>query len=113
MRIKTNRKNLDEYLKQFDMLTVLSQMGIDAVNEFLGSPKKDFACIKCMFHEEITGSFVIDLKHNTFKCFGCGITGDLIDLIMLYTDYDPTPLGDNSFDFFEAIRWLEHAKEAE
>lgn len=36
---------------------------------------------RCPFHREKTASFKI--HHNKFKCFGCGVTGDLIDYVMM------------------------------
>ena len=38
---------------------------------------KKLACL-CPFHEEKTPSCVIDTVRNTFKCFGCGKSGDVI-----------------------------------
>nr|WP_263326075.1 CHC2 zinc finger domain-containing protein [Neobacillus sp. Marseille-Q6967] len=34
----------------------------------------------CPFHTEKTPSFCIDPKKNRFKCFGCGVSGDQINL---------------------------------
>lgn len=34
----------------------------------------------CPFHIEKTPSFCIDPKKNRFKCFGCGVSGDQINL---------------------------------
>ncbi len=39
----------------------------------------------CMLHQEKTPSFTIYTSTNTFKCFGCGMQGDVIKLIMLQT----------------------------
>src|SRR5919108_2942254 len=36
----------------------------------------------CPFHAENTASFKIDTQDNFFKCFGCGIGGSCIDLIL-------------------------------
>ena len=36
----------------------------------------------CPFHNEQTPSFIADLTKGTYHCFGCGITGNAIDLIM-------------------------------
>ncbi|AUN23797.1 hypothetical protein RSJ21_00410 (plasmid) [Clostridium botulinum] len=48
----------------------------------------------CPFHTEKTPSFIWDKKHNFFKCFGCGITYDIIDY---YT---------SSMSFIDACREL-------
>ena len=36
-----------------------------------------FAC--CPFHEEKTPSFCVSPVHQSFKCYGCGVSGDIID----------------------------------
>lgn len=40
----------------------------------------------CPFHEEKTGSFTIFEETNSFYCFGCNISGDVIDLYMKLND---------------------------
>lgn len=42
---------------------------------------------KCIFHEEKTPSMVIR-PNNTFKCFGCGRNGDIIDLVKFIENVD-------------------------
>ena len=39
----------------------------------------------CTYHQETTPSFHIRPAHQDFKCFGCGVGGDVIDLEMLET----------------------------
>jgi len=39
----------------------------------------NFAC--CPFQKEKTPSFKYYPKNNKFKCFGCGVSGDSIDLV--------------------------------
>ena len=36
----------------------------------------------CPYHHEDTPSFIYDSKRHVFKCFGCGINVDLIDVLM-------------------------------
>lgn len=50
----------------------------DIVNPYV-TIKNDVGC--CPFHNEKTGSFRINKKTNTYKCFGCGEGGDGIRFI--------------------------------
>ena len=36
----------------------------------------------CPYHDERTASFIYNKKAHNFKCFGCGRTVDLIDVLM-------------------------------
>jgi hypothetical protein len=41
------------------------------------------ATVRCPFHQEKTGSFVIYIDNNTWHCFGaCGVGGDSIDFVI-------------------------------
>lgn len=51
----------------------------------------------CFAHEERTPSLSFNTRDNYFKCFGCGIKGTVIDLVM-------AKLG---LSFQEAVRWME------
>jgi len=33
--------------------------------------------VLCPYHQEKTGSMVIDFADNTFRCYGCGTTGKI------------------------------------
>lgn len=37
---------------------------------------------RCPFHEERTPSFKVSLEHQRFHCFGCGVSGDVIEYVM-------------------------------
>lgn len=50
----------------------------------------------CPFHSEKTPSFVINGQRQSFKCFGCGEGGDVIQFIMKI----------ENLDFVEAIKLL-------
>ena len=50
----------------------------------------------CPFHDEKTPSFTVSTSKNTFKCFGCGKSGDSVAFIM---DHE-------HFTFIEAIQYL-------
>ncbi len=36
----------------------------------------------CPFHNEKTPSFTINQERNSFKCFGCGVSGDIFSYVM-------------------------------
>ena len=40
--------------------------------------------MRCPIHNEKTASFTVYPDTNTFYCFGCGVSGSLIDFVMLY-----------------------------
>ena len=50
----------------------------------------------CPFHKENSPSFSVDLKTQTYFCFGCGTSGNVIDFIMKI----------NNISFLEAITIL-------
>ena len=50
----------------------------------------------CPFHGEKTPSFNVNEERRTFKCFGCGVGGDVIKFIELY----------DKITFPEAVRQL-------
>lgn len=50
----------------------------------------------CPFHNERTPSFRVRPTKGTFKCFGCGKGGDVIDLVE----------GVKNLDTSEAVKWL-------
>jgi hypothetical protein len=50
----------------------------------------------CPFHEENTPSFYVTPDMGSYKCFGCGEGGDVIDFLMKQ----------EGFDFMEAIKHL-------
>lgn len=43
-------------------------------------PLKESSPIICPFHSETEPSFYYHAQKNRFKCFGCGVGGDVIDL---------------------------------
>lgn len=50
----------------------------------------------CPFHNDKHPSLHFDLKKNRYKCFACGESGNVIDLVMRY----------NNMEFKEAINWI-------
>ena len=56
--------------------------------------KQYWAC--CPFHLEKTPSFAINEIEQFFKCFGCGVSGDVISFVQKI----------ESIDFFDACKML-------
>ena len=52
----------------------------------------------CPFHNDKHPSLHFDLKKNRYKCFACGASGNVIDLVMRY----------NNMEFKEAINWIDN-----
>ena len=50
----------------------------------------------CPFHQDRHPSLHFDIKRNRFKCFSCGASGDVIDLVMRYMN----------IGFKEAMEWM-------
>lgn len=53
---------------------------VQVANYFNLNLNRSLKC-KCPFHNEKTASFSISSKKQIFKCFGCGVGGDCIDLV--------------------------------
>ena len=52
----------------------------------------------CPFHEDRHPS--LHFKNNRFKCFACGASGDVIDLVQRYLNVE----------FKEAVEWMDNGK---
>lgn len=50
----------------------------------------------CPFHSEKTGSFVVYTKNNSYHCFGCGESGDVIKFVQKM----------QNLSFVEAVKFL-------
>ncbi|MFZ4705434.1 MAG: DNA primase [Bacteroidales bacterium] len=69
----------------------------EVVGEFVSLKKRGYNFLGlCPFHNERTPSFTVSPLRGTFKCFGCGKTGDSIEFIMEHEHYT----------FAEALRFL-------
>ena len=77
---------IDQVKAQMDTREVLESFGV----EF----KRDKA--RCPFHDENSASFHIWRRQNTYKCFGCGKSGDAISFLI---DHE-------NMLFHEAVEWL-------
>ena len=63
---------------------ILGDRNAELIAQILGLPdydeKNKKAC--CPYHNEDTPSFIYNPKTHTFHCFGCGVTVDIIDVLM-------------------------------
>ncbi len=70
---------------------------VDLISGYVGLKKsgKDYAAL-CPFHQEKTPSFMVSESKQIFKCFGCGVGGDIFEFVMLI----------ENFGFPESIQYL-------
>ncbi|MDD2916908.1 MAG: CHC2 zinc finger domain-containing protein [Candidatus Gracilibacteria bacterium] len=85
---------LSDFLKQ----EILARINlIDIIKECLPLKKKgNYFLALCPFHSENTPSFALRPHWQSYKCFGCGDHGDVIDFIMKF----------KSINYAEAIIYL-------
>ena len=74
-------------LNSIDILEVAKALGLEVKS------KKT----NCFLHADKTPSLSFHLKTNTWKCFGCNQSGDVIELVKKK----------NNLDFKQACQWLE------
>lgn len=74
-------KMKDAVKTQYNVLDYVNKHIIPSVS-YKGSnrPLEEKAPIICPFHNETTPSFWYYAERNRFKCFGCCVGGDVIDL---------------------------------
>ncbi len=69
---------------------------VSVIGDYITDLKKagrNFKCC-CPFHTEKTPSFVVSSEKGIFRCFGCGVSGDVFKFVML----------------IENISWIESVK---
>lgn len=73
-----NNFNFEQYKEQVRDANPL--IGIASI--YLGSFKGKTPKYCCVFHKEVTPSFVLHPSGDFFKCFGCGKVCDVFELVM-------------------------------
>ncbi|WP_324199228.1 CHC2 zinc finger domain-containing protein [Bacillus subtilis] len=73
---------ITEIKSKIDILTVVEES-----NLHLSKRGRNYMGL-CPFHNEKTASFSVNPQKNIFKCFGCGISGDQINLYARLHDID-------------------------
>ena len=69
---------------------------VSVIGDYVPDLKKagrNFKCC-CPFHTEKTPSFIVSPEKGIFRCFGCGVAGDVFKFVML----------------IENISWIESVK---
>lgn len=72
------------------------QVPIVSLYESSHHKKGKYVIDNCPLHNEKTPSFFVDIEKNTFRCFGCGEYGDVIDFV----------IKKNGLKFKEALKFL-------
>jgi DNA primase len=73
-----------------DIITVLENEGIEL------RKKGRYFWALCPFHSERHPSFKVDPERQSFFCFGCGVSGDVVDFVRKY----------KGLSFKEALEYL-------
>jgi DNA primase len=89
------RQFIDSLVKSIDIMEFMES---EYDSDFVISKHTDWANTRCPMpdHDDGNPSFGVNTKTNTYNCFGCGATGDLIQLVQ---DVE-------GFNFVEAIHKL-------
>lgn len=74
INLKDKIKQLKEMVKIRDIVSFYSNANFNSKNK---------CCCPLPGHTEDTPSFTLNLKHNYFKCFGCGLGGDSIKFVQI------------------------------
>lgn len=88
---RIEQAELDRLREYCDIVAVAEELG--AV-ELRREGRRYRGC--CMWHEERTGSMVLYPDQATYHCFGCGVCGDVIAMVV----------EQGGMDFLDAVRWL-------
>jgi len=73
-RKNMNKQNIEELKKQFDIVQYIGQ------EISLHKNGRGFVGL-CPFHDDHNPSFCVNAETQTYKCFGCGASGDILTYI--------------------------------
>lgn len=80
-KMKTLKKIANGKLKNIDINKIREAKNI-SFSKFITYKKRgQRGWAICPFHKEKTASFMVNIPKNNFRCFGCGVHGDLIDFV--------------------------------
>jgi len=72
-----SRENINDILLAANLVSIVEESGIKLKKT---SPSLHNGI--CPFHSEKDGSFYVNTRTNTYKCYGCGVWGNSIDFLM-------------------------------
>jgi hypothetical protein len=77
---KITKNFIDNLVKSID---IMEFMELEYDSDFIISKHNDWANTRCPMpdHDDGNPSFGVNTKANTYNCFGCGATGNLINLV--------------------------------
>ncbi len=99
MGIKLKEKITRQFIIQLNKMVKIDEfMESEYDSDFIYSKNSEWANTNCPMpnHEDSSPSFGVNLETNTYNCFGCGASGDIIKLIQTV----------EGFNFIEAVQKL-------
>jgi DNA primase len=78
---KVARESIEEVRRANDI--------VDVIRSYVPLTKRGSQFwVNCPFHDEKTPSFTVSPQRQTYKCFGCGVFGNVIDFVMAHEKLD-------------------------
>jgi len=72
-----SREQINDILLAADLVAIVEDTGVK-----LKGTSPSLRQGKCPFHDEKDGSFYVNIRTNTYKCYGCGEWGNAIDFLV-------------------------------
>jgi len=89
-----DKETIERIKRENNIVQVAEKLGIINNAKKIGNKAIQ---INCIFHEETTPSLTLYTNTNTFYCFGCGETGDVIKLVSKNLN----------LNFPQTLKWLD------
>lgn len=93
-----NKETIERIKRENNIINIAERLGIANKAKRISNNRVQ---INCIFHEEKTPSLTLYPNTNTFHCFGCGVTGDVIKLVRKK----------QNLNFQESLKWLDPSLE--
>ena len=88
-----------------DSVNIVDAIESFGLNRFQRIPPNQATAL-CPFHNEKSPSFRVDGDRRIFKCFGCGVGGDLFSFVREYSK-----LNGEGMSYAQSVRFVQHAWE--